>query len=58
MQQSVTFLFSDCDADPRILMALGGTVVQMDRRETQVGLESSQICPDGQGKDDEVFGEA
>lgn len=34
MQDSVTFLFSDWDADPRIVMALGGTARMMGRRET------------------------
>lgn len=33
MQESVTFLFSDWDADPKIVMALGGTA-GMNRGET------------------------
>lgn len=31
MQESVTFLFSDWDADPRMVMALGGTAGMIDR---------------------------
>lgn len=34
MQERVTFLFSDWDADPRIVIALGGTAGMMDRGET------------------------
>lgn len=33
MQERVTFLFSDWDADPRIVTALGGTAGMMDRGE-------------------------
>lgn len=57
MQESVTFLFSDWDADPKMVMALGGTAGRRTEERHEARLDASYTGPDkGLGTYDKVFG--